>query len=124
MHRKLDPPACRRAVAFCGIARPNEFFQSLAAAGIAITARAAFRDHHAWTQADLDHLLTLQRNSKADAFVTTEKDAIRLTSAQRAHLEASAPLQTAPLRVHFEDESAIRAHLRTVLQNTKTIPSL
>lgn len=128
MHRELIPPACKSAIAFCGIARPEEFFQSLEATGISggihLAARAAFRDHHAWTSADLDHLLALHRDHPAEAFVTTEKDAIRLTPNQRARLEAAAPLLSAPLRVRFEDESAVRDHLRALVKTTQTRPPL
>lgn len=124
MHRKLIPPACKSAVAFCGIARPNEFFQSLESSGITLTAHAAFPDHHAWTNADLNHLSVLQREHSAQAFVTTEKDAIRFSPAQRTRLEAAAPLLTAPLSVHFEDESAIRAQLRALFASPNPQPSL
>lgn len=124
MLRKLIPPTCQSAVAFCGIARPDEFLQSLTAGGITLAARAAFPDHHTWTTADLTHLLTLQQKHSAQAFVTTEKDAIRLSPQQRARLEAAAPLLTAPLQVHFEDESAIRAQLRALFALPNPQPSL
>lgn len=117
MRRELVAPACRSAVTFCGIARPDEFFQSLMTAGISIPAHAAFPDHHTWTTTDLDRLLALQRKYAAEAFVTTEKDAIRLTTEQHARLESAAPLLTASLRVRFENEAAIRAQLRDILSS-------
>lgn len=115
MHRDLIPPACTSAIAFCGIARPREFFDALTTSGITLAARAAFPDHHAWSDADLTHLLTLHREHAAQAFVTTEKDAVRFTREQRARLQAAAPLLTAPLRVRFEDEPSIRAQLSATL---------
>ncbi len=115
MHRESAAPDCKSAIAFCGIARPDEFFDSLATNGISLAARTAFPDHHTWTAADLDRLLHLQRETRAKAFVTTEKDSVRLTPEQRARLEAAAPLLTAPLRVRFEDEPTIRASLRAIL---------
>ena len=115
MQRELETPSCQSAVAFCGIARPREFFQALTANGISLAAQAAFPDHHSWTAAELERLIVLQQTNSAEAFVTTEKDAIRLAPEQRARLEAAAPLLTAPLRVHFEDESAVRARLRSLL---------
>ncbi len=124
MRRELDAPACGRAVAFCGIARPEEFFDSLVAKGVPVAARAAFADHHAWTDADIDRLLDLQREHAGAAFVTTEKDAIRLTPAQRARLQAAAPLHTAPLRVRFEDESAVRTTLRAANRFPASRPTL
>lgn len=124
MHRELAPPACQSAIAFCGIARPGEFFQSLAASGITLAARTAFPDHHTLTDADITHLLELQRRHPVRTFLTTEKDAVRLSLQQRARLEAAAPLLTAPLRVHFEDESAVRAQLRAVFSQPNPHPPL
>lgn len=124
LHRELTPPACQSAIAFCGIARPSEFFSALTAGGTNLAARMAFPDHHTWTDSDLDRLLTLQRQHPAEAFVTTEKDAIRLSPQQRARLESAAPLLTAPLRVHFEDESAVRAQLRAVFASPNPHPPL
>ena len=47
-------------VAFCGIARPRSFFLQLRAAGIAPAAEAVYRDHHAYTEADVRELEALQ----------------------------------------------------------------
>jgi tetraacyldisaccharide 4'-kinase len=110
------PDTALPVLAFCGIARPQEFFSALAARGANLVAQAAFRDHRAWTDADLDRLLRLQRKHNAAAFVTTEKDAIRLTAAQRARLARAAPVLAAPLTVEFADESAVRAQLLAVLR--------
>ena len=43
-------------VAFCGIARPGQFFAGLEAAGLRLAARIAFPDHHRYTAADLARL--------------------------------------------------------------------
>lgn len=103
-------------IAFCGIARPQEFFSALTVNGVQIAAQAAFRDHRTWTDTDLDRLLALQRQHQAAAFLTTEKDAVRLTAAQRAQLTAAAPLLTAPLQALFLNESRVRAQLRAVIE--------
>jgi tetraacyldisaccharide 4'-kinase len=67
-----------RPVAFCGIARPQNFLLQLRAAGIDPVAEAFFRDHHAYTEKDVRDLLQLQEHSEAGGFVTTEKDAVNL----------------------------------------------
>ena len=55
--RKMDIPAVDGPVlAFCGIARPEQFFGGLEAAGVQISARIAFPDHYRYTAADLDRL--------------------------------------------------------------------
>jgi tetraacyldisaccharide 4'-kinase len=97
-----------RAIAFCGIARPDEFFASLRANGIDLADTCSFRDHHAYIDSELDSLLQLRARHDADSLVTTEKDFVRLTPAQRDRL---APLHTARLEVVFENETAITGHL-------------
>jgi tetraacyldisaccharide 4'-kinase len=65
-------------VAFCGIAKPDNFFGQLEAAGIAPAAKIGFRDHHPYTQQDVTRLLSVRRDQPGAGFVTTEKDAINL----------------------------------------------
>jgi tetraacyldisaccharide 4'-kinase len=107
-HRRLVVEPRTRAVAFCGIARPEEFFAALRRNGSEIAATSQYRDHHPYTDSDLDQLIQLRDTCHAEGFVTTEKDWVRLTSKQRARL---APLNLARLEVVFENETAIIAQL-------------
>ena len=111
-HRRLAIDPTARAVAFCAIARPEEFWASLRASGIELAATSAFRDHHTYSDSDLDVLLQLRARRHAESFITTEKDFVRLTPAQRTRL---APLHTARLEVVFENETAIADHLASLL---------
>jgi tetraacyldisaccharide 4'-kinase len=54
------------------------------------------------------------RRQNAECFVTTEKDAVRLSDAQRIQLEEVAPLRVARLRVSLEDEPAIVRRLMAI----------
>jgi tetraacyldisaccharide 4'-kinase len=65
-------------VAFCGIARPNNFFAQLRGAGIDLSAEARFRDHHAYSRKDVAMLIEMANAHQAGGFVTTDKDAINL----------------------------------------------
>jgi tetraacyldisaccharide 4'-kinase len=106
LHRRMEiPPLDGPIVAFCGIARPDQFFEGLEKAGLELAAQIAFPDHHRYTQADLDRLARTARSSSAAAFVSTEKDRVRLGSLA-AQLESAAPLQTARLRIEIENEDA------------------
>jgi tetraacyldisaccharide 4'-kinase len=79
IHRGILPAhVSSRPLAFCGIARPQSFFMQLRTAGIPPAAEAIFRDHHRYTEKDIQDLLSLKERSEADGFVTTEKDAINL----------------------------------------------
>ena len=110
--RRLAIPPIKKSIAFCGIARPEEFFAALRNNGIDTVETVVFRDHHAYTDADIDGLLQLRGQRRAEAFITTEKDWVRLTPAQQASL---APLQTAKLEVLFENETAVIAQLDYML---------
>lgn len=65
-------------VVFCGIARAQQFFAQVRAAGVAPVAEIAFRDHHAYGPRDLQRLVTMRRELGAGGFLTTEKDAVNL----------------------------------------------
>src|SRR5438270_5373165 len=74
----VDAERAESYVAFCGIARPHGFFAGLRAAGVNVVAERAFRDHHAYSDADVKELLRMQSSSGAKGFVTTEKDEVNL----------------------------------------------
>jgi len=65
-------------VAFCGIARPQRFFEQLRAAGVSVVMEKPYRDHHAYTAEDVRQLLALAKQQGAEGFITTEKDAVNL----------------------------------------------
>lgn len=116
VRRELEVPAgLSGCIAFCGIARPADFFAGLRAEGVVPAAQRSFRDHHAYREADLRALARLAAEAKATSFVTTEKDLVRLDGSQRAALEAAATLRAVPLRVSFADEAEVLSGIGRVL---------
>jgi tetraacyldisaccharide 4'-kinase len=106
LHRRMEvPPIVGPVAAFCGIARPEQFFAGLVAAGLHVASRTAFADHHRYVQHDLDCLLDAARSVRAAAFITTEKDLARLGKFA-TRISAILPLKTAQLRIEIEDEQA------------------
>jgi tetraacyldisaccharide 4'-kinase len=108
LHRKVEVPApdgseAASVIAFCGIARPEQFFAGLEAAGLRIAARLAFPDHHRYTSADLKRLIATARATEAAAFITTEKDQVRLGKLVSAFPE-TLPLKVAGLHVEIEHQ--------------------
>jgi tetraacyldisaccharide 4'-kinase len=101
------PFAAGRVVAFCGIARPGEFFSLLRANDAEVAATLAFRDHHRYAEEDLKRLIGLAKSAKADAFFTTEKDCVRLPQEMRERLNSVAPLKVVPLETRFADTRAV-----------------
>jgi tetraacyldisaccharide 4'-kinase len=81
-HLKPDGAAFadKTVFAFAGIGRPEKFVASLEASGAAITGSCFFDDHHPY---DEDELLQLRAVAGDATLVTTEKDFVRLTPAQR-----------------------------------------
>jgi tetraacyldisaccharide 4'-kinase len=74
----LPAPAPTRALAFCGLARPEQFWQSLADIGIYPVGTYAFGDHHRYGAKDVALLRRLARQHEANGFLTTEKDLVKL----------------------------------------------
>lgn len=64
--------------AFCGIAEPGAFFQSLASLQVPLKGVCALDDHHAYRAAHLPLLCAKARRCGAQALVTTEKDLVKL----------------------------------------------
>lgn len=104
LRRKIEVPALDGPVAaFCGIARPEQFFAGLESAGLHLALRRAFPDHHRYTPRDLDQLAKCARSAGATALVTTEKDRVRLGQLAQT-LPPSLPLQTARLLIEIDRE--------------------
>jgi tetraacyldisaccharide 4'-kinase len=119
LHRKMDlPPFDGPAAAFCGIARPEQFFAGLEAAGLHIAARVAFPDHHRFTPADVNSLVATAKKTGAAALITTEKDLVRLGQLASAFPQ-SLPLKTAHLRIEVEHESEAIDWLVEFLESTR-----
>jgi tetraacyldisaccharide 4'-kinase len=83
------PPA---PIVFSGIARPEQFFAQVRAAGIKPAAEVEFRDHYAYKQSDIERLLAMRAKFGAGGFLTTEKDAVNL-------LSSSSPADLSPLAI-------------------------
>jgi len=79
MKREIVVPAAPVApIVFCGIARPQQFFAQVRAAGITPAAEVEFRDHHAYDGSDIERLLALRSKLGGGGFLTTEKDEVNL----------------------------------------------
>jgi tetraacyldisaccharide 4'-kinase len=94
-------------LAFCGIGRPYDFMTTIFDAVSETTSSKWFGDHHRYSSKDIDHLVQLAARDGATSFITTEKDAVKLTAEMRARLEAVGPLFIAELDAVFLDEAAV-----------------
>ena len=108
VHRRLRFPAPLgvlgaglRPLAFCVIARPEGFATALQAAGCGVIDTVAFRDHHAYSAHEVKELLAIAKRLDASGFVTTEKDAVKLSPELQAQLEAVGPVVVVGLEAEF-----------------------
>ncbi|HEX4378555.1 MAG TPA: tetraacyldisaccharide 4'-kinase, partial [Candidatus Acidoferrum sp.] len=69
--------------AFCGIGNPEAFFADLVSWRVELVGEKIFRDHHAYSNQDVERLEAEADKVSAADFVTTEKDAANLALAGR-----------------------------------------
>jgi tetraacyldisaccharide 4'-kinase len=99
MTREISMPAAPTApIVFCGIARPQQFFAQVRAAGITPVAEVQFRDHHSYNRSDIERLLAMRSKLGAGGFLTTEKDSVNLGPLQ----EDLKPFAVAALRLTLD----------------------
>jgi tetraacyldisaccharide 4'-kinase len=78
--RALGPDALagRRVLLLCALARPDGFRRTLADLGARVVAERTFRDHHSFSEAEIEEALRAAGASACEVVATTEKDAVRL----------------------------------------------
>ena len=96
---RLPPEMPSKPIAFCAIARPANFFAMLAQAGCRTTGQVHFPDHHAYRREDFERLAAAGHERGADGFVTTAKDAVKISPADRALLAQVGPVTVAELHL-------------------------
>jgi tetraacyldisaccharide 4'-kinase len=96
----LPAPAPTRPLAFCGLARPKQFWEALGDIGIYPVGTYAFDDHHCYTAKDIALLQRLAKQDEANGFLTTEKDLVKLDA---AHLS---PIVAPSLIIELESANA------------------
>ena len=93
----------KNVLAFAGIAHPEKFFATLAAAGIATPVKRAFADHYSFTQSDARELLQLAKRENL-LLLTTEKDLARMQG-DAACTELAAATTSLPVRLEAEADA-------------------
>jgi tetraacyldisaccharide 4'-kinase len=91
-------------LAFCGIARPDNFTRMLTKSRYEPMETMAFADHHRYESGDMMRLVKHAHHIGANGLVTTEKDAVKITQAMRAQLREIGPLIVARLKVELLNE--------------------
>ena len=97
-----------RTIGFCGIGRPQKFFQSLVELGCTVVRTQGFPDHHPYTDGELENLRADALASGA-RLVTTAKDLARIPS------RIAEGLEVLEVEMRFADPAALDALLAPVL---------
>jgi tetraacyldisaccharide 4'-kinase len=103
----------KRCLAFAGIARPKEFFQSLRNFGFSNIEEIPLSDHQEYNQDILNRLLRSCDNH--DLLITTEKDAVKLSAE-----DFPKPCYKVGVEMVFDDFAPLAALLDEVMQNIPT----
>ena len=109
----------RRAMAFCGLGNPDNFFAMLKAAGVPCTSQEQFHDHHSYQMDDLKKLENLAQQHHADCLITTEKDLVNLPDASEFDL----PLYWADTQLLVEEEHQLLRWIGEKLGISIVIPA-
>jgi tetraacyldisaccharide 4'-kinase len=114
--RMVVPQVAGPVCAFCGIARPEQFFTGLERAGLTLAAKKTFRDHHPYSAGDLQALEHLaDRMGASGGLITTSKDRVRMGQLGD-QLAQRIPFNTVGLRTVMEDEAAAVSWLERALR--------
>jgi tetraacyldisaccharide 4'-kinase len=109
-----------RPLAFCAIARPEDFSLALRHAGCGIVDTVVLPDHAAYSPSRMQEIVAFAHKLKATGLVTTEKDAVKLSAAARAQLESAVgPLAIVALDTNFDEPAAVLRALMARLESAR-----
>jgi len=74
----IDTLKGRTVALFCAIGDPDSFKGVVEKLGMNIGVFFRFRDHHRYTQHDLDNIIHEAKRNRIHTLITTEKDAVRI----------------------------------------------
>lgn len=98
--------------AFCGIGNPQSFLKDLKRWNANVVGQSIFRDHHRYSQADVDRIQEAAIRAGARGIITTEKDAQNLKSVSFRHL----PAYVCVIDLSFTNESELTSCLDRLLK--------
>jgi tetraacyldisaccharide 4'-kinase len=93
-----------RVAAFCALGNPESFFALLRRNGYQLAHTQVFRDHHFYTQGDIDRFVQEAIAHGAQILLTTAKDEVKLRA-----LTFELPCYTADIAIEIESQEKLRA---------------
>ena len=95
-----------KALAFCALGNPNNFYETLRRANFELMATQNFADHHVYTQANVDSIEKRARENGAEILLTTAKDAVKLRE-----MKFDLPCFVVEIEAKLDDENLLREML-------------
>ncbi len=103
-------------VAFCGIGNPESFFSLLRRSGYALCHTEVFRDHHVYSQADIDRVGREAIARGALTLLTTVKDEVKLRS-----LTFSFPCFAVDIAIEIDNKAGLSSLIEKSLGNHRAV---
>jgi tetraacyldisaccharide 4'-kinase len=112
--RSPDSLRQKKVYAFAGIANPAYFQATLRSVGADIINFRKFRDHHVYTQKEVDEI---KKDARGLEIITTEKDLVKLR-------ELELPENISALKIEFSVDQAFYDHIFKLLEYENKINPL
>lgn len=103
--------AGKRVLAFCGIARPETFFDSIRNLSDDVDCMH-FRDHHNYTKRDIRQII--RRSKRNDMVLTTQKDMVKLKP-----LLSEEPWYALRVSMHIPDADYLIQEIENIVKNRR-----
>jgi len=110
--------AGKNALAFCGLAQPQAFEQTVSSLGATMVASRRWPDHHAYNASEVRAMLENANPRKIELCVTSEKDAVKLAELAGVDLDRVVVVQVA-IDFAGEDGTILDALLDQTLRQSK-----
>lgn len=99
-------------IAFSAIGNPSGFYKFLEDNGVSVVAQRSYRDHHIFTETDMNRLYELAAKINAVGFICTEKDVVNLPPKLKPEL----PIYVPRIAVSLDDDKGFRRRIRDKLK--------
>lgn len=104
--KKIDGPALnnlkgKKVYLFSGIARNNDFHQTITATKAKVMGHDMFGDHHRYTKYEIDTIIKMAIKTRSDWLLTTEKDFARITPP----IQWPLPFAAVGVKVRFSNDA-------------------
>lgn len=106
----------KRVGVVCALGNPAVFVEDVTRMGAQLVYQKTGRDHHAYTQGDVQQIVTEALAAQAEILVTTEKDAVKLEAFDFVGM----PVSVLEIKARIDDEVQLKSLLlRAIVQKRR-----